>query len=55
MGIPAFPTLEALGMGQLLARGVAERPWQCLQTGIGYENAEKEGRTEENREVGRNK
>ena len=29
---------------------MAERPWQCLQTGGGRENAEKEGRTEANRE-----
>ena len=34
MGIPAFPILEAVGMGHLLGQCVAERSWQCLQTGV---------------------
>ena len=37
MGIPAFPTLEAVGVIHLLGQRVAERPWQCLQTGDGRE------------------
>ena len=37
MNIPAFPTLETVGVTHLLDQRVAERPWQCLQTGDGRE------------------
>ena len=40
IGIPLFPTLGALGMGHLLGQCVAERPWQCLQTGVERETFE---------------